>query len=202
MKERFLVTALEKQQIIFGHLWLEKANPKINWKKKEFSWWDDGEEKVNIHVVICKILECDIYKATSDLVISFLGQEQHKLTDKWISEQYQDIHIFAMLNEKPQQILTDQWITDKMMKLQKLAFDEQKEEEPITEMIPKEFHDFIPTVFSERPIGKLPTRKPYDHAIELVPNFKEQRQHPFHMNKKQKKATEEFIEESLAKGFI
>ena len=51
------------------------------------------------------------------------------------------------------------------MKLQKLAFNEQKEEKPITEMIPKEFHDFIPTVFSERPIGELPTWKPYDHAI-------------------------------------
>ena len=114
MKERFLVTALEKQQIIFGYLWLEKADPKINWKKKEFSWWDDGEEKVNIYVVICKILECNIYEATSDLVISFLGWEQHKSTDKWISEQYQDIHIFAILNEKPQQI----WLRNGMGCLQ------------------------------------------------------------------------------------
>jgi len=107
-----------------------------------------------------------------------------------------------MLNEKPQQGSTDQWITDKMTKSQKLAFDEQKEERLIKEMIPKEFHDFIPTVFSERPIGELPTRKPYDHAIDLVPDFKAQTQHPFCMDKKQKKAVEEFIEESLAKGFI
>jgi len=39
-----------------------------------------------------------------------------------------------------------------------LAFDERKEEgKSIEEIIPKEFHDFIPTVFSERPIDKLPT---------------------------------------------
>jgi len=108
-----------------------------------------------------------------------------------------------MLNEKPQQVLTDQWITDKMTKSQKLAFDERKEEgKSIKEIIPEEFHDFIPTVFSERPIGELPTRKPYDHAIDLVPDFKAQRQHPFHMDEKQKKAVEEFVEESLAKGFI
>jgi len=62
-----------------------------------------------------------------------------------------------MLHEKPQQALTDQWITDKMTKSQKLAFDERKEEKSIQEMIPKEFHNFIPTVFSERPIGELPT---------------------------------------------
>ena len=154
-------------------------------------------------MMIRELLECDVYEETSDLVISYLGREQHELTDKWISDQYQDVHISAMLNEKPQHVLTDQWITDKMMKSQKLAFDEQKEEgKLIEEIIPKEFHGFIPTVFSERPIGELPTRKPYDHAIDLVPNFKAQRQHPFRMDEKQKKAVEEFIEESLAKGFI
>jgi len=124
MKERFLVTALGKQQVILGYPWLEKANPKINWKKKGFSWWDDEEEQVNIYTMIREILERDVYEETPDLVISFLGREQHELTDKWISDQYQDVHISAMLNEKPQQVLTDQWITDKMTKSQKLAFDE------------------------------------------------------------------------------
>jgi len=87
MKERFLVTALGKQQVILVYLWLEKANPKINWKKKEFSWWDDEEKQVNIYVMIRKILERGVYEETSDLVvISFLGWEQHELTDKWISD--------------------------------------------------------------------------------------------------------------------
>jgi len=101
MKERFLVTALGKQQVILGYPWLEKANPKINWKKKEFSWCDDEEEQVNIYTMIREILERDVYEETSDLVISFLGREQYELTDKWISDQYQDVHISAMLNEKP-----------------------------------------------------------------------------------------------------
>jgi len=73
MKERFLVTALGKQQVILGYPWLEKANPKINWKKKEFSWWDDEEKQVNIYAMIREILERDVYEETSDLVISFLG---------------------------------------------------------------------------------------------------------------------------------
>jgi len=72
-------------------------------------------------------------------------------------------------------------------KIAKLAFDERKEEKPITEIVPKDFHDFIPTVFSERPIGKLPVWKPYDHAIDLVLDFKLQKQHPFQMDEKQKK---------------
>jgi len=90
--------------------------------------------------MIRELLECDVYEETPDLVILYLGREQHKLTDKWISDQYQDIHISAMLNKKPQQVLTDQWITDKMMKSQKLAFDERKEEgKLIEEIIPKSF---------------------------------------------------------------
>src|SRR6266545_6209240 len=31
--------------------------------------------------------------------------------------------------------------------------------------------DLIPMVFSERPIGTLPTRKPYDLAIDLKPDL-------------------------------
>ncbi len=51
-RERFLVTALGTQWIILGYLWLEKANPKINWKKKEFSWWNDDGEHVNIYTLL------------------------------------------------------------------------------------------------------------------------------------------------------
>ena len=51
-RERFLVTALGTQRIILGYPWLKKANPKINWRKKEFSWWDDDEEHVNIYTLL------------------------------------------------------------------------------------------------------------------------------------------------------
>ena len=37
LEEEFLVTALGRQRIILGYPWLEQANPKINWMKKEFS---------------------------------------------------------------------------------------------------------------------------------------------------------------------
>ena len=52
-------------------------------------------------------------------------------------------------------------------------------EKPVEEIVLKEFHEFIPTVFSERPIVMLPTLKPYDHAIDFIPNFKPYRQKPF-----------------------
>ena len=37
MKTQFLVTVLGLQRVILGYPWLVYANPKINWKKQEFS---------------------------------------------------------------------------------------------------------------------------------------------------------------------
>ncbi len=107
-QERFLVIALGTQQIILGYSWLEKANPKINWRKKEFSWWDDDEEHVNIYTLLRELIEKDAYETTEDLVISYLGNTQHEITDQWISEQYGEIYISATSHEKPQQVLTEQ----------------------------------------------------------------------------------------------
>src|SRR6266704_1698590 len=75
-----------------------------------------------------------------------------------------------------------------MTKSQQLAHAEKKQERPIKEVVPKVFHKFIPTVFSERPIGEFPIQKPYDHAIDLKEDFKPQLQHPFRMDQKQKAA--------------
>ena len=88
MKERFLVTALGTQWVILGYPWLEKVNPKINWKKKTFSWWDDDEEdQLNIYALLREVIESDVYKATEDLVVSYLSMTQHEINDQWIPEQ-------------------------------------------------------------------------------------------------------------------
>src|SRR6266545_7961268 len=52
------------------------------------------------------------------------------------------------------------------------------------------------------PIGTLPTRKPYDHAIDLKPDFKPVIQKPCHLDQKQNEAVRQFIQENLNKGFI
>jgi len=53
-KARFLVTALGTQKVILGYPWLVYANPKINWRKKEFSWWDDTLQ-MNIYEIVATI---------------------------------------------------------------------------------------------------------------------------------------------------
>jgi len=43
-----------------------------------------------------------------------------------------------------------------MSESQKLAFAKKTQEKPVEEVVPKVFHEFIPTVFSKRPIVELP----------------------------------------------
>ena len=49
--------------------------------------------------------------------------------------------------------------------------DEKKKQKPLEEIVSKEFHRYLHTVFSEREVGTLPSRTKYDHAIDLKPGF-------------------------------
>jgi len=172
-KARFLVTALGTQKVILGYPWLVYANPKINWRKKEFSWWDDTL-RVNIYEIVATIqdnIEKDLHKTDDDLVIAFTRglDKLDEQPDKWIHACFESSDI-SINNTTPN---IDKWITDKMTPSQALASHEaqKRTELDAKDLIPVEFHKFLPTVFSERPIGELPSRKKYDHAIDLKPDF-------------------------------
>jgi hypothetical protein len=80
--------------------------------------------------------------------------------------------------------------------------DEHAKEKPADQAVLKEFHEFLPTVFSEREIGTLPQRRPYDHKIELKPDFEPKIGPLFRQSPQNDLIAEEFLEENLEKGFI
>jgi len=51
---------------------------------------------------------------------------------------------------------TEDWISSRMSHLQLFAQNDKKEEKPVKEIVPKEFHKYLKTVFTEREIGRLP----------------------------------------------
>jgi len=74
MKTQLLMTALGSQRVILDYPWLVYANPKINWKKREFLWWSTIP-KVNIYEIMLKIqdqMEQEVHKTDNNLVIAFL----------------------------------------------------------------------------------------------------------------------------------
>lgn len=96
-------------------------------------------------------MEEDIYETTEDLVISYLNPRIREIDDSRIKEQYNPmLKIASTIIESPSQPLTDQWIQDKMTKSQLLTYQENKEKEKsVQEIVPEEFYEFIPTIFSE-----------------------------------------------------
>jgi len=66
---------------------------------------------------------------------------------------------------------TEDWISSRMSHLQLFAQNDKKEEKPVEEIVPKEFHKYLMTVFAEREIGRLLPQTAYDHAIDLIPDF-------------------------------
>ena len=65
--------------------------------------------------------------------------------------------------------------------------------------------DFVkefPDVFSEQEFDHLPERRPWDHAIELTPEFKPSDCKIYPLSRKEQEALDEFLEENLRTGRI
>ena len=71
----------------------------------------------------------------------------------------------------------------------------------LEEMIPQEFIEFM-DVFSKKASERLPTRKPWDHSIDLIPGSEPPFCKVYPMSPSEQKALDEYLEENLAKGYI
>ena len=75
-------------------------------------------------------------------------------------------------------------------------------EEGWESLVPEHYHDFG-DVFSKKASERMPTRKPYDHAIELVdgatlpPPAKN-----YSLSHQERNSLDEWIKENLQKGYI
>lgn len=72
---------------------------------------------------------------------------------------------------------------------------------PLTEMIPPHYHDFLP-LFEKKASERFPISRPYDHAIDLKPDFVPHDCKVYQMSPKELAALDEFLAENLRKGYI
>ena len=78
--------------------------------------------------------------------------------------------------------------------------EEQEKTRP-KEEIPQEFQGFR-KVFSDKESERMPTQKPYDHAINLVPRSKLPRSRRYPLGPKEEEALDKYLDENLRKGYI
>ncbi|SJL15094.1 uncharacterized protein ARMOST_18576 [Armillaria ostoyae] len=80
--------------------------------------------------------------------------------------------------------------------------NEEKEKKTFEQMVPESYRDFK-DLFSKENFDDLPVRKPWDHAIELVPNAKNTLDcKVYPLNPIEQKELDRFLDENLASGRI
>ena len=71
----------------------------------------------------------------------------------------------------------------------------------IEEMVPKRFHKYL-KVFDKKASERMPTHKPWDHAIDLKPEFEPKKAKVIPLSPKEQEEVDAFLKDQLSKGYI
>ena len=73
--------------------------------------------------------------------------------------------------------------------------------EKVRKMVPQKFHKWL-KVFEKAESERMPVRKPWDHAINLIEDFVPRKEGIYLISREEKEKVREFVEEQLRKGYI
>ena len=186
-KEWFYITGLGKQKIILGSPWLQKHNPKIDWKTGKIEWKKyfltfqqlSGKRKTNSKPMMEEQPDKEEWK---NWTINPINEDMNAIFIELLDEEMEINKI---------NIATELAIEDNKKKTEKL--DE--------ELIPKEYHEYL-DVFSEEKAAQFPESKPWDHKIEMKEGFKPKSFKNYNLTPVEQLELDNFLKENLEKGYI
>ena len=76
-----------------------------------------------------------------------------------------------------------------------------KVEKTVEEIVPPAFHAYL-DVFRKEPSERMPTQKPWDHAIDLMPDFVPEKSKIFPLSPDEREEMSSFVRDQLRKGYI
>jgi len=76
-----------------------------------------------------------------------------------------------------------------------------KSEAEIKKMVPEKFHKWI-KVFGKKQSERMPTRKVWDHAIDVKEGFVLRKGKMYPLSREEREEVREFVKEQLRKGYI
>lgn len=191
-KATFYITDLGNKTVILGHTWLTRHNPEIDWRTGEitftycpFSCGHDfqarqsAKAKQHKHEKKYKAFHIAYCSLTANFYKIFDGSEPKE----WdMHNDYKSINATSISTQ--------------------IAFDKAKEAKSWQEYIPKHFWNWS-TVFTKQGFDELPSSRPWDHAIELIPNVVPKSiNKAYPLSRNEQKATDNFLHENLKTGRI
>ena len=179
MEIRLWVTKIG-QDVILGLPWLKNWNPKINWTtgRMELPGRPTGANRFRNSLQ--KAVEINFFRAGQKQLES--QQEKEKI----LAELEEEIHI--RVKESISQRLEHQ-------------LGDQKKGLTIEQLVPAPYLKYR-KVFEKEASQRFPGRRPWDHAIDLKPDFKPRDCKIYPMTLDEQQLLDEFIKDNLAKGYI
>src|SRR3979490_3149819 len=192
----FSITSLGHLAIILGHTWLTEHNPEVNWHSGEVSMTRCPEscgvkpvsKKPSIETVP------DIEKDSAD------PSDQHTRTiveEPLYSPEDRDRLFVVFVEDNYEEIGTGSTISQQLAQ----NASELTPTRSFEDLVPKPYQEFK-DVFSKEFFDKLPPRKPWDHAIELIPGAKSFSTKVYPMSPNEQRELDAFLEENLKSHHI
>ena len=188
------VTGLGKHDIILGLTWLKTFNPIINWTEgtlelqhKRNTRPTETINRYHIRSIHTDFLspEAPLEKENDDEVVMAYSPETN------------EIMVLDIGERTTEEALTELWIRTKVTSATSMAQSEAKEEHTV----PPEFADYA-DIFEKKKSERFPPSRPWDHAINLKPDFVPKDHGVYPVSAPEEKVLKDFIEENLRKGYI
>ena len=197
--ESFLVTDIGRQNLILGLSYLHKHNPEINWKSRSMEF----TRCPSVCASKAMMIQDEDLDGLGLPHIEELATDQYTQLngDKW-SNTDQFAHWMEFSDDPDAWYIRSQIETQLKEKVVTTTEEGARDTDNWSSKVPTHYHKFG-KVFSKKASERMPTRKPYDHPIDLVPGATLPRPAKLYpMNLQERTALDEWINEQLAKGYI
>jgi len=177
----------QKWTVILGMPWLARHNPEIDWKTGEVKMMRCPEE---------------------------CGKQWRPKQGKpgWQKQKEEEAKEEAGRNrkEKAERQIKKKLKKEKTIEVKRIAeeweiWDEEEEaaksEAEAKKLVPEKFHKWI-KVFGKKQSERMPTRKIWDHAIDMKEGFVPRKGKVYLLPREEREEVREFIQEQLRKGYI
>ena len=217
-RAQFAVTGLGKQDLILGYTWLREHNPEVDWQtnkvkmsrcpakcrtcveEEKAEQREKRAEARRIHACRAGPMPsvdddlCDV----PDLSPDPDDDDDDAPTDADDSPIEEGDRIFMVnFGNSKEEIRATQNVSQRLAE----AFHKNSETKSFRDAAPDHLHDFE-DVFSKTAFDVLPDRKPWDHAIELIPDAENKSCKVYPLSVAEQEQLDKFLEENLASGRI
>ena len=193
----FAVCNLGDKAAVIGHTWLHRHNPEIDWQTGDIQFTRCPS---NCRVQVAKAKSDRKKKKRMLGKLPLLSEDENSEEEapEIDSEMEDGDRVFLAFLHPQHTINASQTVSQKLAeKNMKLDWEKRSFED----IVPPQYHPYK-AVFSKESFDELPDKRPWDHIIELKPDFEPFRSKIYPLSLNEQTELDAFLDENLKSGRI